>query len=39
LKELANLKQLTVLSLAVTRVTDAGQKQLQEALPKCKIYR
>jgi hypothetical protein len=38
-KELKELKQLTTLVLRRTKVTDAGVKELQEALPKCKITR
>jgi hypothetical protein len=36
---LKELKHLTSLGLAFTNVTDAGVKDLQEALPKCKITR
>ncbi|HEV3438242.1 MAG TPA: hypothetical protein VG122_12835 [Gemmata sp.] len=39
LKELAQLKKLAVLDLAVTKVTDAGVAELQKALPQCKIWR
>ena len=39
LKELKDLKQLTTLSLGGPKVTDAGVKELQAALPKCKIQR
>jgi hypothetical protein len=38
-KELKELKQLTILRLDSTNVTDAGVKELKEALPKCKIVR
>jgi hypothetical protein len=37
LKGLAALKNLTSLDLSDTRVTDDGVKELQKALPKCKI--
>ena len=37
LKELAPLKNLTSLNLSDTKVTDAGVKELQKALPNCKI--
>jgi hypothetical protein len=37
LKELAALDQLQTLYLVFTGVTDAGVKELQEAIPKCKI--
>jgi hypothetical protein len=37
LKKLANLKQLSSLYLGKTQVTDAGLKELREALPKCLI--
>ena len=39
LKELKELKQLRELSLNFTQVTPAGVKELQDALPQCKIYR
>ena len=40
LKELAPLKNLTTLNLGgFTRVTDEGIKELQKALPKCKIVK
>jgi hypothetical protein len=39
LKEMATLKNMSFLSLLSTKVTDAGVKQLQQALPKCKIDR
>ena len=39
LKELKDLKQLTWLYLGGSKVTDAGVKELQAALPKCKIHR
>ena len=35
--ELATLRKLTVLSLSGTKVTFAGLRELQKALPKCKI--
>ena len=38
LKELANLKNLTSLSLCDTKVTDAAVEELQKALPKCLIF-
>ena len=37
MKELATLKNLTTLDLSDTKVTDAGLKELQQALPNCKI--
>jgi len=37
LKELAALKSLTRLDLILTKVTHAGVKELQKALPQCKI--
>ena len=37
LKEVAKLKQLTLLSLYDTKVTKAGIAELQKALPKCNI--
>ena len=39
LKELKDLKQLTSLNLDGTAVMDAGVKELQAALPHCKIHR
>jgi hypothetical protein len=39
LKELAQLKNLTALSLVDTKVTAEGVKELQKALPKCSIGR
>jgi Leucine-rich repeat (LRR) protein len=39
LKELAHLKNLTTLNLSFTKVTDAGVRELQKALPKCSIRR
>jgi hypothetical protein len=41
LKHLAALKKLTVLNVygASSRVTDEGVKELQKALPKCKIVK
>ena len=39
LKELAGLKNLTELALENTKVTNAGVKELQKALPKCKIFK
>jgi hypothetical protein len=38
LKELANLKNLTSLSLCETKVTDDAVEKLQKALPKCLIF-
>jgi len=37
LKELSDLKQLTFLQLGETKVTAAGVKELQAALPHCQI--
>src|SRR5438552_2461631 len=37
LKELKDLKKLTLLWLRDTKVTDAGVADLQKALPACKI--
>jgi hypothetical protein len=37
LKELKDLKNLKYLLHFVTKVTDAGVKELKEALPKCEI--
>jgi hypothetical protein len=37
LKALVPLKTLTFLSLLGTKVTNDGVKELQKALPKCKI--
>ena len=37
--ELKDLKNLTLLDLRLTKVTDVGLKELQEALPKCEIDR
>ena len=39
LKELKDLKQLTSLNLAETKVTADGVADLQKALPGCKITR
>jgi len=39
LKELAPFKNLTSLYLKRTHVTFAGGKELQKALPKCRIIR
>jgi hypothetical protein len=39
LKELKELKQLTILSLTDTKVTDAGVKLLRDALPNCGIIK
>ena len=39
LKELAGLKSLQSLNLHSTKVTDAGLKELQKALPGCIINR
>jgi len=39
LKELASLKSVTALHLTRTAVTDAGMKELQQALPKCKMIK
>ena len=38
LKELAKMKQFKFLSLANTQVTDAGETELQKALPECNIF-
>ena len=38
LKELANLKSLSRLTLCETKVTDAGVEELQKALKKCLIF-
>jgi hypothetical protein len=37
LKELKELKQLQSLDLRYTKVTEAGVKDLQDALPECRI--
>jgi hypothetical protein len=37
LKELANLQNLTRLSLCDTKTSDAAVEKLQKALPKCRI--
>jgi Ran GTPase-activating protein (RanGAP) involved in mRNA processing and transport len=37
LKELASLKNLSKLDLSDTQVTDEGLKELQKALPNCRI--
>jgi hypothetical protein len=39
LEHLKGLNKLQTLGLAETKVTDAGVKKLQQALPKCKIER
>jgi len=39
LAELAEFKKLHTLILIATKVTDAGEKGLQKALPKCTIAR
>lgn len=39
LKELAPLTNLTALYLIDTKATDEGVKELQKALPKCKIIK
>ena len=39
LKELVALKKLEILSLHNTKVTEAGIKRLQKALPECEILR
>ena len=39
LKELAGLEQLRSLDLRYSQLTDAGVKELKEALPKCEIHR
>jgi hypothetical protein len=36
---LKELKQLSTLDLGNSQVTDAGVKDLQEALPRCRISR
>ena len=36
---IAGLKSLTELNLAKTKVTEAGVKEFQNALPECKINR
>jgi hypothetical protein len=33
------LKNLTLLTLIKTKVTDEGAKEFQKELPKCKVYR
>jgi len=38
LKELANLKKLTSLTLCETQVTDAAVEALRKVLPKCFIF-
>ena len=38
LKELANLKHLTSLTLCETKVTDAAVEKLRKALPKCLVF-
>jgi hypothetical protein len=38
LKELAVFKNLTSLNLLHTEATANGVKELQKALPKCKVY-
>ena len=37
LKEVAKLQQLKELYLGYTKVTKAGEAELQKALPNCKI--
>ncbi len=37
LKDLATLKNLQILNIYHTRVTEAGIKTLQRQLPKCEI--
>jgi hypothetical protein len=39
LKELVVLKGLTYLTVRSTQVTTAGVKELQNSLPKCKIFK
>jgi len=39
LKELAGLKNLQMLYVSNTKVTAAGQQELEKALPKCQITR
>jgi hypothetical protein len=38
LKHVQNLKSLQMIGLLGTKVTSAGVKDLQAALPKCKVY-
>jgi len=37
MKDIKELKNLTSLNLAFSKVTDAGMKEIEAALPKCKI--
>ena len=39
LKELAPLKDLAMLNVFGTRVTDAGVRELKKALPGCQVVR
>ena len=39
LKQLAGLKELKLLFLQGTKVTDAGVAELQKALPGCNVQR
>jgi hypothetical protein len=39
LKELKDLKNLRELTIRDTKVTNDGAKEIQDALPMCKIYK